>query len=303
MKKTVFMGTPEYAKEILNALIEDNNFEVSLVLTQPDRPVGRKKVLTPPPVKLLALEHNIEVLQPQTLKDEKVVRKIKEQEPDFIIVAAYGLLLPKKVLDIAPCINLHASLLPKYRGASPIQECFLNDEKLSGVTAMLMDEGLDSGDILAFSVIKTHSANNKEAMMSALAKRAAKLTLHVLKKWDKINPIKQIDARSSKCSKIKKEDGLVNLDSAKELFNKYRAFYGWPGVFLENNVKLFDIELIDETSCNKAGRIEALENEAIIVACKKGKIKIGSIQPPSKKKISAKAYLAGKRLKVGDTLF
>ena len=303
MKKTVFMGTPEYAKEILNALIEDNNFEISLVLTQPDRPVGRKKVLTPPPVKLLALEHNIEVLQPQTLKDEKVVKKIKEQEPDFIIVAAYGLLLPKKILDIAPCINLHASLLPKYRGASPIQECFLNDEKLSGVTAMLMDEGLDSGDILGFSVVKTQRANNKEAMMQTLAIRAANLTLHILNRWENINAFEQIDALSSKCSKIKKEDGLVNFEDAKILFNKYRAFYGWPGVFLENKVKLFDVKLIDETSCNKAGRIEAIENEAIIVACKKGKVKIGSIQPPSKKKISAKAYLAGKRLKVGDTLF
>ncbi len=302
MKKIIFMGTPNYAKTILEALLNDKEFEVTLVLTQPDRPVGRKKILTPPPVKVLALNKGIEVLQPLSLKDEALIQKLKELNPDFIVVAAYGLLLPKEILEIAPCINLHASILPKYRGASPIQECFLNDDKISGVSAMLMDEGLDCGDILGFSIFEVEKANNLEEMMQILAKLGGSLIVKVLKRWKEINPIKQIDALSSKCSKVKKEDGLVDFKDAKTLFNKYRAYYGWPGVFLENGMKLFDVKLIESESQNEAAKIVAIEDEAIIVTCNKGKVKIGSLQPKSKKKMSAKAYLIGQRLKVGDSL-
>jgi methionyl-tRNA formyltransferase len=143
--KIVYMGTPYYAKEILNTLIEADDMEVSLVLTQPDRPVGRKKVLTPPPVKTLALEHGIDVLQPNRLSDEGIEDAIKKVNPDFIVVAAFGQILPKSILDIAPCINLHASLLPQYRGASPVQQSLLNGDEKTGMTSMLMEEELDTG--------------------------------------------------------------------------------------------------------------------------------------------------------------
>ena len=146
--KIVYMGTPHYAKEILDTLIHAEDMEVSLVLTQPDRPVGRKKVLTPPWVKVLALEHGIEVLQPNRLSDEGIEDAIKNVKPDFIVVAAFGQILPKTILDIAPCINLHASLLPQYRGASPVQQSLLNGDEKTGVTSMLMEEGLDTGHML-----------------------------------------------------------------------------------------------------------------------------------------------------------
>ena len=146
--KIVYMGTPHYAREILHTLIEAEDMEVSLVLTQPDRPVGRKKVLTPPSVKVLAVEYDIKVLQPNRLSDDGMVEAIRDAKPDFIIVAAFGQILPRSILDIAPCINLHASLLPQYRGASPVQQSLLNGDEKSGVTSMLMEEGLDTGDIL-----------------------------------------------------------------------------------------------------------------------------------------------------------
>jgi len=296
------MGTPLYAKVILQKLLEDSEIEVSLVLTQPDRPVGRKKTLTPPPVKELAQSHNIEVLQPLSLKDKAIIETLKSKKADFIIVAAYGMLLPKEVLELAPCINLHASILPQYRGASPIQQALLNGDEYSGVTAMLMDEGLDTGDILAFSFLKTNEAPTLPLMMEKLSFLAADLTVDVIKKFNKLLPLKQLNALASKCKKIKKEDGLVDFSSAEKLYRKYSAYFGWPGIFLESGLKLHDIELLDRDSTHKEGEILEIDKEYIIVACKKGKLKIKELQPKSKAKMAAYSYILGKRLKVGDTL-
>ncbi len=302
MKKVIFMGTPAYADVILKRLIEDKSVEVVLVLTQPDRPVGRKKVLTPPPVKVTAQESGIEVLQPESLKDEELINSIKAVGADLIIVAAYGQLLPKSVLDIAPCINLHASILPKYRGASPIQQAILNGDEYSGVTAMLMDVGLDTGDMLGFKYIKTSEAPTLDLMMQKLSELAADLTIDVVKEFENLAPIPQLNALSSKCKKIKKQDGLVNFDSALELYRKYCGYFGWPGIFVEGGMKLHGVELLDSSSQNSAGKILAIEDETVIIACKVGSIKVEGLQPPSKAKMSAKAYIMGKRLKVGDNL-
>ncbi len=302
MINVVYMGTPQYAKVILDELINTKDIKVSLVLTQPDRPVGRKKILTPPPVKELALQNNIEVLQPNRLKDEGIKEKIEAKKPDFIVVAAFGQILPKEILDIAPCINLHASILPKYRGASPIQQALLNGDEYSGVTAMLMDEGLDTGDILAFSYIKTKEAPTLDLMTQKLSHLAAKLTPKVLKEFNSIKPLPQLNAISSKCKKITKQDGLIDFSDATTLYKKYCAFFGWPGVFLESGLKLSDIELIEKEKSYKSGEVLEILDDSIIVGCIKGAIKIGTIQPPSKAKMSAKAYLVGKRIKLGDTL-
>lgn len=302
MVKVVYMGTPLYAKVILEALIKNSEIDVNLVLTQPDRPVGRKKILTPPPVKELALIHNIEVKQPDSLKNQEIVDVIKAKEPDFIVVAAYGQLLPKEVLDIAPCINLHASILPKYRGASPIQQAILNGDEYSGVTAMLMDEGLDTGDILGFRYIKTKEAPTLDLMMEKLSFLAADLTISVLKNYNNIEPLPQLNAVASKCKKIKKEDGLVDFNDAVALYRKYCGYFGWPGIYLESGMKLHGIELIDNESQNCVGEILEINEEFIVVGCNKGKLKIEELQPKSKAKMSAKAYTLGKRLKVGDTL-
>ncbi len=302
MINIIFMGTPEYAKIILDRLIKDNSCNISLVLTQPDRPVGRKKILTPPPVKVLAENSNLKVLQPYNLKDEKIQEIIKNLKPDMIIVAAYGQLLPREILNIAPCINLHASILPNYRGASPIQQTLLNEDEYTGVTAMLMDEGLDSGDLLAFSFIKREEAPTLLEMMNKLSNLAANLIIDVIKKFDKILPIPQLNANATKCKKIKKEDGIVDFKDAQKLYAKYNAYFGWPGIFLENGLKLYNIELIDINSNNEEGKILEIDQEYIIVACKKGKIKIKELQPKSKAKMRAYSYILGKRLKIGDYL-
>jgi len=302
MKKIVYMGTPHYAKVILEALLSQKDIEVSLVLTQPDRPVGRKKVLTAPPVKELALSQGIKVLQPESLKDEEIINSIKKKKPDLIIVAAYGQLLPKEVLDIAPCINLHASILPKYRGASPIQQAILNGDEYSGVTAMLMDVGLDTGDMLGFKYIKTKEAPTLDLMFEKLSQLAASLTIDIVKNYENLNPIKQTSAVSSKCKKIRKKDGLVDLNDAKTLYKKYCGYFGWPGIFLENGMKLHGVELIDKDCQNCVGEILDIVEDAVIIGCKKGSVKIKELQPQSKAKMSAKAYLAGKRLKIGDTI-
>jgi len=302
MKKVIFMGTPAYADVILKRLIDDSEIEVALVLTQPDRPVGRKKILTAPPVKMTAQDNGIEVLQPESLKDEEIVKKIEAIGADLITVAAYGQLLPKSVLDIAPCINLHASILPKYRGASPIQQAILNGDEYSGVTAMLMDVGLDTGDMLGFKYIKTSQAPTLDLMMQQLSELAADLTIDVVKEFENLAPIPQLGALSSKCKKIKKQDGLVNFDSALELYRKYCGYFGWPGIFVEGGMKLYGVELLDSSSQNSAGEILAIEDESVVFACKVGSIKVEGLQPASKAKMSAKAYIMGKRLKVGDNL-
>ena len=300
--RVVYMGTPDYARVILERLLIESDIDVELVLTQPDRPVGRKKIMTPPPVKELAHDKGIEVLQPLTLKESAIVAAIKEKNPDFIVVAAYGQLLPKEVLDIAPCINLHASILPKYRGASPIQQALLNGDEYSGVTAMLMEEGLDTGAILGFRFIKSSEAQRLDLMTQKLSIMAAELTVRVLKRFDKLQPIEQLGAIASKCKKIKREDGLVDLSSAKSVAQKGAAFFGWPGLFLENGMKLHGVTLVSENEEYRKGEIVAIEDEAVILGCAKGSLRIEQLQAKSKAKMSAKAYLAGKRLKVGDTL-
>jgi len=303
MKKIVYMGTPHYAKEILQTLIDDNMIEIPLVLTQPDRKAGRKGVLKAPDVKVLALEYNLNILQPEKLSDDGVYDAIIKAKPDFIVVAAFGQLLPKSILDIAPCINLHASLLPKYRGASPVQQSLLNDDVFTGVTAMLMEEGLDSGPILGYRYFKIPKDMILPELMNRLSDDACRLTIDILHRFETLNPIEQTGAVASHCKKIKKSDGVVSLGDVKRLYSKYRSYAGWPGIFLEGGIKISEIILVDEKENNKEGLILALNEVSVLVSGSNGSIEIGMIQVPSKKAVTAKAYCLGKGLKVGDSLF
>ncbi|HEY9128284.1 MAG TPA: methionyl-tRNA formyltransferase [Sulfurovum sp.] len=301
--KIVYMGTPHYAKEILDTLIKADDMDVALVLTQPDRPVGRKKVLTPPPVKTLALEHNIEVLQPNRLSDEGIEDAIKAADPDFIVVAAFGQILPKSVLDIAPCINLHASLLPQYRGASPVQQSLLNGDEKTGVTSMLMEEGLDTGPMLEKIEFVIPETMRLHALMAQLTIDACQLTLSTLRNYNTIEAQIQDEAQATLCKKIKKGDGEIDFEDASVIYNKYRAFEGWPGIFTSNGTKIDGLSIIDRTSNNNVSQILAFDDESVVVGCSRGVLKIASLQPASKKAMSAKAYCVGRGLKVGDTLF
>ncbi|WP_228154707.1 methionyl-tRNA formyltransferase [Aliarcobacter cryaerophilus] len=299
------MGTPSYATEILKELLNNKNYEVIGIFTQEDKPVGRKQVLTPPHIKQYCLEHNINIpiLQPKKLKDNLVAYiSIKELEPDFIVVAAYGQILPKEILNLAPCINLHASILPNYRGASPIQEGILNDDEYLGVTSMLMEEGLDCGDILGYSYLKNEKNMLVSEAFAKLSNLAAKLTITTLDNFDKLKPIKQNDALASFCKKIKKEDGEVDFNCAKKLFSKYKAYSFWPGIFLKSELKLKDIEFIENSSQNIAGEILEIAKDYIVVGCKQGRLKIRTLQAPSKNSINSVEYIKGKRLTIGDIL-
>ena len=303
--KVLFMGTPDYATTILDYLVKQKNIKIVGLYTQEDKPVGRKQIITFPHIKKYILDNklNIPIFQPKTLKDEKVIQMIKELNPDFIIVAAYGQILPKGILQIAPCINLHASLLPKYRGASPIQEAILNQEEYSGVTAMKMDEGLDTGDILAKNYIKIIDMD-APTLFEKLSHMAGKLTIKVINSFDEILPIKQNETIATYCKKIKKSDGLIDLEDAKEIYTKYLAYKYWPGIYLQSGLKLKKIELIDDTSYDKSkkGKILSIKDKYIIVGCSKGSLKIYTLQAPSKKQLNAVEYLKGKRLKCGDYL-
>jgi len=289
----VFMGSPDYAVKILDNL--NKYFNIVAVFTQPDKPVGRKKILTPTPVKEYALQNNLKVFTPTSLKNEDLTRF----NPDFIVVAAYGLLLPKSVLEVAPCINLHASLLPKYRGASPIQSAILNGDKYTGVTSMLMDEGLDTGDILTWDYTEVGNKTSID-LFDELADIAANQIVYTLENFSKIKPLKQNSVLASYSPKIKKQDGFVDFDSALIMDRKYRAFKPWPGIFCDK-FKINEMELVEIESKNNKGEILEI-NDGVVVGCERGKVKLIKIQVPGKKEVNAIDYINGKRFKVGDNI-
>ena len=297
----VFMGTPDYAVRILRHL-KEAGFNIKAVFTQPDKPVGRKQILTPSEVKIYAQNElvGVPVFTPNTLKDEAVVSELKAFEPKFIVVAAYGKILPGSVLDVATCINLHASILPKYRGASPIQSAILAGEKQTGVTAMLMDAGLDTGDMLDFIYTPCESKMSSE-LFSELGELGGELIVKVLRNFENLKPQKQDDAESSHCKKISKSDGLFSFDEeAGQIYNKFRALTPWPGLYLASGLKVLSLVLSEKSG--KSGEILSVEKDHVVVACKGGAVKIYELQEPSKKPTNAKAYINGKRFSVGDEL-
>ena len=301
----VFMGTPEYAVKILRALAEAK-FEIAAVFTQPDKPVGRKQILTPSEVKVYAQQHlpAVPIFQPATLKDEAVAAQIKELKPDFIVVAAYGKILPQSVLDIAPCINLHASILPKYRGASPIQSAILAGEKQTGVTAMLMDAGLDTGDMLDFAYTPCEDKTAAQ-LFSELGDLAGELIVRVLLNFVNLTPLKQEGAQATHCKKISKSDGLFSFEeSTEQIYNKFRALTPWPGIYLASGLKILDLKYLcgREDERRRPGEIIFDGKHHIYVACGEGALCIETVQEPGKKPVDASAYLNGKRLGIGDFL-
>ncbi|MDR1460331.1 MAG: methionyl-tRNA formyltransferase [Campylobacteraceae bacterium] len=307
MKKyrIIFMGTPHYATTIFKSLIESCDMNVCAVFTQPDKKVGRGQILSSPHIKQFTQNNNLklDIFQPESIKDNNTAEYITSLKPDFIIVAAYGKILPESILQIAPCINLHASLLPKYRGASPIQQAILNNDKYSGVTAMKMAKGLDTGEILGFSYVKIENLNSDE-LFELLSKKAAALTLKVIRSYENILHVKQSDVLSSKTSKITKEDGKINFNlTCKELKQKSLAYTSWPGVFLPNGLKLksFECEKINHDS--NMGIITQISQKDVVVTCADGYVKLSRVAAPSKQETDAFSYVNGKRIKVGDTFY
>ena len=302
MTRIIFMGTPDYASDILKTLIDDSAVEVVAVYTQPDKPVGRKGIMTPPIVKVVAQESDIPVFQPLKLRDTAVVEELCTIAYDMIIVAAYGQILPKAILQHAPCVNLHASILPQYRGASPIQQSLLHNDTKSGVTAMWMDEGLDTGAIIKISELSIAPDEMVESLYERLTKIACELTLDIVHNWDRKSCVAQNESDATHCTKITKADGLITFDNAEAIFNRYRAFTPWPGIYFESGLKLKEMQLNESKSVGTAGEIITVDEESITVQCANGSLKLFKVQAPSKQETSAVAYLNGKRLGCGNTL-
>ncbi|MEE1239223.1 MAG: methionyl-tRNA formyltransferase [Acutalibacteraceae bacterium] len=307
--KLVFMGTPDYAVNTLEALISAGH-NVAAVFAQPDKPVGRKHILTAPPVKVCAQNHGIAVYQPNTLRDGKATEVLKEIAPDVIVVVAYGKILPKEILDIPKygCVNGHASLLPRYRGASPIQWCIVCGEKETGVTAMLMDEGMDTGDILKTVKTEIGPEETAEELFCRLSGLTAELlvnTLDELKK-DNITPIKQDEGKASYAPIIKKEMAQLNFTdkTADEIHNAVRGYYSWPCTyfFLENKrVKVIKAAVSDNTNA-KAGTV-IKSDDSLVIACKDGTaVELVTVQPEGSKPMTAKQMLCGRPIAQGTVI-
>lgn len=307
--KLVFMGTPDYAVNTLEALISAGH-NVAAVFAQPDKPVGRKHIITPPPVKVCAENHGIAVYQPNTLRDGKAEEILKEIAPDAIVVVAYGKILPKEILNIPKygCVNGHASLLPKYRGASPIQWCIVCGETETGVTAMKMDEGMDTGDILKTAKTEIGDEETAEELFDRLSGLTAELlvkTLADLEKGD-ITPIKQDEEKASYAPIIKKEMAFLDFINmtAKEIHNAVRGYYSWPCAyfFLENKrIKVIKAAVADNTNA-KAGTV-IKSTDSLVIACKNGTaVELVTVQPEGSKPMSAKQMLCGRPIAVGTVI-
>ncbi|MGL4990395.1 MAG: methionyl-tRNA formyltransferase [Sarcina sp.] len=305
----VFMGTPDFAVPSLKALIEE--FGVRAVYTQPDRPKGRGKKLAMSPIKEIALEHNIEVFQPQNLRKEKdAVEVLKNLKPDFIIVVAFGQILSKEVLDIPKyaCINLHGSLLPKYRGAAPIQWSVINGEKVAGNTTMLMDIGVDTGDMLLTNEVEITKYMTSGELYEVLKESGASLLVETIKKMQnkEIIPIKQNDEESTHAPMLSKE--LAKIDWAKtaeSIHNHVRGMNPWPIATAELNdktIKIHQTDFIDENSSQKPGTIIEVNKNGIKVATGKGSIIIKKIQMPNAKPLMIQDFLNGNNIEVGIVL-
>lgn len=299
------MGTSAFAEQILTSLIEAN-YNLIAVYTQPDKKVGRTQELQKSAVKVTAEKNNIPVFEPDKF-DESTVNKLTELNPDIAIVAAYGKILPENVLGIPPhgTINVHASLLPKYRGASPIQNVLLNGEEKTGITIMLMDRGVDTGEIISQAEISIEPADTTKSLTDKLAILGSELLIKTLPDYvdGKIKPKKQDDSLATLCQLIKREDGLVDWnDTAENICNKFRAFQPWPGVytFWENNgspkrIKLVKISL--ETCPPLAGKYQIGEifkfQDSIVVQTGAGLIILKELQMEGKNSALIKNFLNG----------
>ena len=304
--RIVFMGTPDFAVPSLQALI-DAGHDVCAVYTQPDKPQGRKQILTAPPVKTLALEHDIPVFQPNTLKNEDEQARLRELAPEVIIVVAYGKLLPKAVLDIPPhgCINVHGSLLPRWRGAAPIQWAVIAGDEMAGVTTMQMAEGLDTGDMLLTYETKVGAKETAGELFDRLAQSGAELLTQTLVKLDEITPRPQDDAQSCYAHMLDKQMAVIDWSkSAHEIDCLIRGLNPWPIALTTlsgERLKVFAAE-----KANGRGEpgtvLEADPKKGLTVACGEGALGLTEIQLVGGKRMKATDFLRGHVIEVGTKL-
>jgi methionyl-tRNA formyltransferase len=313
--RIVFMGTPAFAVPTLQQLL-DTEFAIVGVVCQPDRPSGRGKKIQVGPVKALAMSRSIPVVQPEKMKDPQFIETLQAWKPDAIVVAAFGRILPKIILDLPPkgCLNVHGSLLPKYRGAGPIQWAVIDGNAETGVTIMLMNEGMDTGAILQQEVIPIGPDETAGELASRMAQVGGGLLVSTLRGWvaSTILPSPQNESEATFAPILKKEDGLIHWDrSARSIANRIRGLSPWPGVytFLQHERwGIWKVEVEDpeygvgrnaSDNLYAPGTITAVTKQAIRVQTGQGNLKLLEIQPENKKRMRVSDYLAGHRIEVG----
>lgn len=315
--KVVFMGTPDIAATVLKAIIEKGH-DVAAVVTQPDKPKGRGREIKFPPVKELAISCNIPVYQPQKIKNNpEIEEKIRELNPDIIVVAAYGQILPKSILDIAKygCVNVHASLLPKYRGAAPIQWAIIDGEKVTGVTTMMMDAGLDTGDMLDKTEVRITDLDTAQTLHDKLAEAGGRIILSTMEKLEKGTAVrtKQRDEESTYARMLTKELGKIDFTKpAEEIERLIRGLNPWPSAYTTFNkktIKIWKASVMPEKDVSgvnveelKYGQVAVISKEYFGVRTGKDILCIRELQLEGKKRMDAKAFLSGVKINKEDIL-
>jgi methionyl-tRNA formyltransferase len=310
--RVIFMGTADLSCASLQGLIDSRDIRVTAVVTQPDRPKGRDLKLQPSPVKQLALRANLPVLQPERARSEPFLQELRALAPDLIAVAAYGQILPESILNLPRygCINVHASLLPKYRGAAPIQWAILNDDLETGVTIMKMDAGLDTGDILAQSKTPIHPEDTAQTLHDRLARMGAEALLHTIPEYTggRIISRPQPAEGASYAPKIKKEDGRIDWNRpARFVWNRVRGLVPWPVAFTSSSaraqrhlLKIWQAEISDGSG--PPGQILRADKAGIVAACRSGALRITELQREGGRRLKPQDFLAGHPLSPGQML-
>lgn len=305
--KIIFMGTPDFAAASLEALIASRH-EIQAVVTQPDKPKGRKGELTPSPVKVIAKREGIKVYQPLKVRDEEFVKTLRTYNPDVMVVVAFGQIIPLSILKMPKygCVNIHGSLLPKYRGAAPIQWAVLDGEKETGITTILMDEGIDTGDILLKKTIQIDTDETSGSLFDKLMALGAKAILETLDELEKgsLTPIKQGESPTAYAKMLTKAMGLIDFTkSEKELDCFVRGMNPWPSAYTllaGKTLKLWKVRVVEGSG--KAGSVIEIGKESFTIACGEGAIEVLEVQLEGKKRMSAGDFLKGSSLNIGQEL-
>lgn len=307
--RVIFMGTPDFSVGTLEALIRAGH-QVVLAVTQPDKPRGRGGKMQFPPVKETALEYGIPVFQPRKVREPENIEELRKYQADVIVVVAFGQILPKEILELTPygCINVHASLLPSYRGAAPIQWAVINGETVSGVTTMQMDEGLDTGDMLLKTEVPLEPEETGGSLHDKLAAAGASLCVRTLKALEEgtVTPKKQGESPTAYASMLKKEMGEIRWEEpAISIERLIRGLNPWPSAYTgwqDKTMKIWEAEVLEEDSGQEPGTVVRVDKDGFLVQTGKGLLKVTALQIPGKKRMEADAFLRGYSMEPGEKL-
>ena len=307
--KIIFMGTPDFAVGTLEELIT-SGYEIALVVTQPDKPQGRKMELTPPPVKVCAQQHGLEVYQPTRVREQSSLEYLKKYEPDMIVVAAFGQILPKELLELPKygCINVHASLLPNYRGSAPIQWSILNGDQETGVTIMRMDTGIDTGDMIAKRTVTIEEEDTGGSLFDKLAQVGATLLVDTIPSIvdGTATYTKQDEACATKVGMIQKSQGVIDFHrSARQINCQIRALNPWPSAYTKlhgKTLKIWKAKVVAADGKYEPGSIARITKGELCIATGEGLLSVLEVQLEGKKRMATADFLRGVTLTEGEML-